>query len=80
MRSYAYDLLRWWRWLQVFDLGWDKVTASEVREFVLWLQRTTKPQQAARTRSPGPRERLTRSPGSGSPVGRPVRCPALPPR
>lgn len=51
VRSYAYDLLRWWRWLQLFDLEWDKVTASEVREFVLWLQRTTKPRRAARTRS-----------------------------
>lgn len=51
IRSYAYALLRWWRWLLVIEAQWDKVTSAEVREFVLWLQRTTKPRRAARTRS-----------------------------
>ncbi|MFE5820001.1 site-specific integrase [Streptomyces sp. NPDC056479] len=37
--SYAYDLLRWWRWLQVVDVEWDQVTSAQVREFVLWLER-----------------------------------------
>ena len=32
VRSYAYDLLRWWRWLQVVEVGWDKVTSAEVRD------------------------------------------------
>ncbi|TVL90242.1 hypothetical protein CD790_22240 [Streptomyces sp. SAJ15] len=51
IRSYAYDLLRWWRWLQVVDVEWDKVTSAEVREFVLWLQRSTKPRRTPRTKS-----------------------------
>jgi integrase/recombinase XerD len=51
VRSYAYDLLRWWRWLQVCGAEWDKVSSAEVREFVLWLQRTTKPRRTARRRS-----------------------------
>jgi integrase/recombinase XerD len=51
VRSYAYDLLRWWRWLQVCGVEWDKVTSAEVREFALWLQRTTKPRRTARRRS-----------------------------
>jgi len=28
VRSYAYVLLRWWRWLQVVGCGWDKVTPA----------------------------------------------------
>ncbi|WP_262391727.1 site-specific integrase [Nocardiopsis sp. CNR-923] len=51
VRSYAYDLLRWWRWLQVVDVEWDKVTSAEVREFVLWLQRSTKSRRTPRTSS-----------------------------
>lgn len=51
VRSYAYALLRWWRWLIVVEVAWDQATSAEVREFVLWLQRTTKPRRAARTRS-----------------------------
>ncbi|MFE0147901.1 hypothetical protein ACFWY5_12195 [Nonomuraea sp. NPDC059007] len=27
VRSYAYDLLRWWRWLRVVQVGWDKATS-----------------------------------------------------
>ena len=34
VRSYAYDLLRWWRWLAVVGVGWDKVTSAEVGDFV----------------------------------------------
>lgn len=51
VRSYAYALLRWWRWLIVIEVAWDQATSAEVREFVLWLQRTTKPRQPARTKS-----------------------------
>jgi integrase len=51
VRSYAYALLRWWRWLIVVEFEWDAVTSAEVREFVLWLQRTTKPREASRTKS-----------------------------
>ncbi|WP_239336862.1 site-specific integrase [Frankia sp. CiP3] len=51
VRSYAYDLLRWWRWLQVVDVEWDKATSAEVRDFVLWLQQAEKLRNSARTRS-----------------------------
>lgn len=49
VRSYAYDLLRWWRWLQHIGADWDRVTSVEVREFVLWLQQATKPRRNPRT-------------------------------
>jgi integrase/recombinase XerD len=45
VRSYAYVLLRWWRWLLVVDMSWDRATSAEVRDLVLWLARTTKPNQ-----------------------------------
>ncbi|MEU3247381.1 MULTISPECIES: tyrosine-type recombinase/integrase [unclassified Streptomyces] len=51
VRSYAHDLLRWWRWLLVVNVEWDKVTSAEVREFVLWLQRTTKPRNTPRRKT-----------------------------
>ena len=51
VRSYAFGLLRWWRWLRVVDVGWDRATSAEVRDLVLWLQLATKPGSASRTRS-----------------------------
>lgn len=51
VRSYAFDLLRWWRWLRVIGLEWDRVTSVEVRDFVLWLRQATKPRNSARTAS-----------------------------
>ena len=33
VRSYAYGLLRWWRWLEAVGVGWDKATSAEVRDF-----------------------------------------------
>jgi hypothetical protein len=43
--------LRWWRWLIAIDVEWDRATSAEVQEFVLWMQRTTKPRRSARTKS-----------------------------
>lgn len=51
VRSYAFDLLRWWRFLQVIGVEWDQVTSAEVRDFVLWLQQAGKSRRAPRTRS-----------------------------
>jgi integrase/recombinase XerD len=53
VRSYAYDLLRWWRWLHVVEIDWDKATSTEVKDFVLWFSAATKRRQAARTASAG---------------------------
>ncbi|MFC0429965.1 tyrosine-type recombinase/integrase [Kutzneria buriramensis] len=49
VRSYAYDLLRWWRWLIVVDVAWDKATSAEVRDFVLWMKQARKVRRHART-------------------------------
>jgi integrase/recombinase XerD len=53
VRSYAYDLLRWWRWLRAVGVEWDKATPAEVRDLVLWLKQTGKTRQAPRTTSAG---------------------------
>ncbi|QFZ24795.1 site-specific integrase [Saccharothrix syringae] len=51
VRSYAYALLRWWRWLQAVDVEWDKATPAEARDLALWLQHATKLRNSARTAS-----------------------------
>ncbi|MGF1427531.1 tyrosine-type recombinase/integrase [Kitasatospora sp. LaBMicrA B282] len=51
VRSYAYALLRWWRWLLVVDVEWSRATSAEVRDLVLWLRQTSKPRNSPRTRS-----------------------------
>jgi integrase/recombinase XerD len=47
VRSYAYDLLRWWRWLRVTEVEWDRATSAEVRDFVLWMSIAAKPRTFA---------------------------------
>jgi len=32
VRSYAFVLLRWWRWLRAVGVEWDKATPSEARD------------------------------------------------
>jgi integrase len=49
VRSYAYDLLRWWRWLVVVEVAWDRATSAETRGFVLWLKAAVKPRNHPRT-------------------------------
>lgn len=49
VRSYAYGLLRWWRWLIAVGVEWDKATPAEARDLVLWLRQASKPRRAART-------------------------------
>ncbi|MFF8994457.1 tyrosine-type recombinase/integrase [Streptomyces sp. NPDC014983] len=51
VRSYAFDLHRWWRFLQAIDVPWDKVTSAEVRDFVLWMGQAEKQRRLPRTRS-----------------------------
>lgn len=51
VRSYAYDLLRWWRFLAAVDVRWDRATSVEVRDLVLWLQRVPKPAASMRRES-----------------------------
>lgn len=51
VRSYAFVLLRWWRWLRVVEVEWDQATPCEGRDFVLWLRQARKPRNSPRTRS-----------------------------
>lgn len=50
-RSYALDLLRWWRWLIATDVRWNRATPAEGRDLVLWLMQATKPVSSSRTGS-----------------------------
>src|SRR5262245_54454963 len=51
VRSYAYGLLRWWRWLLAVDVEWDRATSAEVRNLVLWLGQAEKPRNSPRRAS-----------------------------
>ncbi|MDN3243052.1 site-specific integrase [Glycomyces tritici] len=51
VRSYAMDLLRWWRFLLAVGVAWDHVTSAEVRDFVLWFRQAAKPIAAVRKQS-----------------------------
>jgi site-specific recombinase XerC len=42
-RSYAMDLLRWFRFLWAVDVGWDQATRVEARDFCRWIQLAAKP-------------------------------------
>lgn len=63
VRSYAFDLLRWWRFLRAVGVEWDKATAAEVRDFVLWLGQARKPRRV-------PRRASARTAGTINPVTR----------
>ena len=51
-RSYAMDLLRWFRFLWAIEVPWDQATRTEARDFCRWLAFTHKaPRGPATTRS-----------------------------
>ena len=41
-RSYGMDLLRWFRFLWAIDVGWDRATQVEARDFCCWIQGSDK--------------------------------------
>ena len=43
LRSYAMDLLRWWRFLAAVDVRWEQATPVEGRDFSLWIRQARKP-------------------------------------
>lgn len=43
LRSYAMDLLRWWRFLAAVDVRWEQATSAEGRDFSLWIRQASKP-------------------------------------
>ena len=49
LRSYAMDLLRWWRFLAAADVRWEQATPVEGRDFSLWIRQASKPRSG-----PGP--------------------------
>ncbi|WP_406162316.1 site-specific integrase [Streptomyces sp. NBC_01005] len=59
-RSYANDLLRWFRFLWLLNVTWDKATEGEVAVIVGWLRTAPNPQRR-RTRPDAPQ------PGSVNP-------------
>lgn len=42
-RSYGMDLLRWFRFLWAVEVGWDRATRVEARDFCSWIQISDKP-------------------------------------
>jgi integrase len=47
-RSYAFDLLRWFRVLWAVDVGWEQATEAEVAALVGWLRTARNPQRERR--------------------------------
>ncbi|WP_198165592.1 tyrosine-type recombinase/integrase [Nocardia fusca] len=47
-KSYAYDLLRWFRLLWLLEVGWDHATEAEVALLVGWLRNAPNPQRVRR--------------------------------
>lgn len=43
VRSYAFALLRWWRFLVAVGVDWDRARPDEARDFALWMRQATKP-------------------------------------
>ena len=48
-RSYAMDLLRWFRFGWAIEVGWDHATRVEARDFCRWLSLRDKPARASGT-------------------------------
>jgi hypothetical protein len=43
LRSYAYELLLWQRFLRAVDVSWHLAGRVEARDFALWLKTSRKP-------------------------------------
>ena len=54
VRSYAYELLGWVRFLQAVAVPWDRASRAEARDYALWLARTRKPPRHRRQDGPAP--------------------------
>ena len=62
VRSYAMDLLRWYRFLHAAGVAWDQASRIEARDFCRWLQVSGKP---ARPRPAGPGRAAAVAGGAG---------------
>jgi site-specific recombinase XerD len=54
LRSYAYEILGWLRFLQAVGVPWERATRAEARDYALWLARARKPPRHRRRGSPAP--------------------------
>src|SRR6266545_140174 len=54
LRSYAYELLSWHRFLHAVDVPWHCAGRVEARDFALWLKITKKPPRQRRPDAPAP--------------------------
>jgi site-specific recombinase XerD len=65
LRSYAGDLLRWWRFLDAVGVGWDRASRVEARDFSCWIQLTAKQRlQTSRPRAARLSSRMTGAPNA----------------
>jgi site-specific recombinase XerC len=70
-RSYAMDLLRWFRFLWAVEVSWRQATRVEARDFCRWLALRDKPIRGLRSVRAG-----TRNPVTGKPVPAATYAPA----
>jgi site-specific recombinase XerD len=54
LRSYSYELLSWLRFLAAVEVGWDRATRAEARDYALWVAQARKPERRRRAGSPAP--------------------------
>lgn len=54
LRSYAYELLAWSRFLDAVMVPWDLAGRVEARDFALWLKTARKPARQRRPDAPAP--------------------------
>lgn len=66
-RSYAMDLLRWFRFVWAIEVPWDEATRMEARDFCRWLACADKTKRAAAT---GPSVSNAPNPVTGKPTPR----------
>jgi site-specific recombinase XerD len=54
LRSYAYELLSWHRFLRAAEVSWQLAGRVEARDFALWLKTSKKPPRPRRPDAPAP--------------------------
>jgi site-specific recombinase XerD len=54
LRSYAYELLSWFRFLRAVGVSWHLAGRAEARDFALWLKNSRKPPRQRRPDAPAP--------------------------